>query len=501
MKRNSGILLPVFSLPNNYGIGGFGRECYNFIDYLKEAGQSVWQVLPLVETGFGNSPYSSKCSYSFNPYFISLEHLKSDGLITNEELKSQRCNQTYIDYGKLYKERFPLLRKAFLRFDVKDPEFKKFVKSEKYKDYAVFSALKTLKYECGDHTYESLLLRRDQSKISNFIKNNEQEYLFWLFLQYYANSEWEDVKSYAKANGIKILGDLPLYVAYDSVDVWSNPELFCLDQNLIPKKVAGVPPDYFCKEGQLWGNPVYDYSVHRLDGFSWWKNRIKKVLKIYDLVRIDHFRGLDRFYTVNYGSENAMNGEWIDVPSKELFSEIFKVAKKEQIIAEDLGVIDDGVIELLNYTGLSGMKVLSFAFNGDTNNPYLPENTIKNSVYYTGTHDNDTLKGLISSLTESELETLKKGVKNSLKKLKISGNVNTQNQLINTIIKLGFYSKSNTFIMPFGDVIKAGSEKRINSPGFLKEQNWAVRFSKKDFSSSRAEKLRKLTESSGRFNG
>lgn len=497
MKRKSGILLPIFSLPNDYGIGGFGKECYNFIDYLKSAGQSVWQVLPLVETGFGNSPYSSKCSYSFNPYFISLEHLKEDGLITDLELKAERVKNKVIDYGELYQNRYKTLRKAFLRFNKNDLLFKSFLRKGAYNDYAIFSALKNV-YNCDFVNFPIEYKLRDEKALKKFVNANKEEYLFWQFLQFYAENEWIGVKEYAKCNGVKIIGDLPLYVAYDSVDVWVNPNLFDLNSDFTPKKVAGVPPDYFCEDGQLWGNPVYNYDEHKLDDFSWWKNRVKKAFKIYDYLRIDHFRGLDRFYAVEHGSENAKVGEWISVPSVELFNQVKKVSKKDGIIAEDLGVIDDGVRELLKKTGYPGMKVLSFAFGGDKDNPYLPENIQENSVCYTGTHDNDTLKGLVLSLNKEQLENMKKGVKNSLKLLKLKGEVSTFSKLIDGVIKLGAYSKSNVFILPFADVIKADSSKRINEPGKLSDQNWAIRFSEKDFSLSSAKKLKDLTVSSGR---
>lgn len=497
MKRKSGILLPVFALPSNYGIGDFGKECYNFIDYLKSANQSVWQVLPLVETGFGNSPYSSKCSYSFNPYFISLEHLKEDGLLTDLELKGERVKSSVIDYGRLYNRRYKVLRKAYSRFNRNDLDFKKFLRKGEYDDYAVFSTLKTV-YNCDFINFPKEYKNRDKDALKKFVKDNREEFLFWQFIQFYAKEEWTAVKNYAEYNGVKIIGDLPLYVAHDSVDVWANPNLFDLDENYIPRKVAGVPPDYFCEDGQLWGNPVYNYNEHKKDNFAWWKDRIKKAFRIYDYVRIDHFRGLDRFYAVQNGSENARVGEWIDVPKFELFENIKKASKKDGIIAEDLGTIDDSVRELLKATGYPGMKVLSFAFGGDKANPYLPENIEENSVCYTGTHDNDTLKGLILSFTETELKVFRNGVKNSLKLLGVKSSVNSTNGLIDGVIKLGAYSKSKIFILPFSDLIKADSKKRVNEPGKLNENNWAVTFSKKDFSPKKADELRKLTIDSGR---
>ena len=494
MKRQSGILMPIFSLPSEYGIGDFGKTSYKFIDFLKDSGQKLWQVLPLVQTGFGNSPYSSVSSKSFNPYFISVEGLYKDGLISLEQLNSAQCQSIYIDYEFLYNSRFSLLRVAFDNFDTNEKGFKKFVKAGEYFDYAMFMAIKHKNGQKDFIYWQNGLKKRNKKSLEKFYKQNEKEVLFWQFVQYRGQLEWQSLKKYANQNGIKIIGDIPLYVALDSVDVWVNPKLFKLNKNYIPTKVAGVPPDYFCQDGQLWGNPVYDYSKHQKDKFSWWVNRIKTCLKHFDYLRIDHFRGLDRYYEINYGEQTARNGEWIDVPHDKLFKILHQNIDKRKIIAEDLGIIDDGVKDLIKDTGYPGMKILSFAFNGEKDNLYLPENIIENSVCFTGTHDNDTLLGLISNCSDWDYNNLINGVKESLAKANISLPITDSSSLVDAMVELGFYTKSKMFIMPFADVIKCDTSYRINEPGSIKQTNWSVRFSKEQFSEYAKQKLLYLTK-------
>ncbi len=392
--------MPIFSLPSKYGIGDFGKESYKFVDFLSSAGQKVWQILPLVQTGYGNSPYSSVCSTSFNPYFISPELLKEQGLITAAELKFSLSNKKYIDYGELYAVRYPLLRKAFERFNKEDKAFKRYLKSKESYDYALYMSIKYASGQKHFYEWETPLAHREEKELKKFARAYNEEILFWQFVQFKAKEQWFNLKKYANEKGVEIMGDMPLYVALDSVDVWVNPTLYKLESDFVPKKVAGVPPDYFSENGQLWGNPVYDYLEHEKDGFKWWTERLNKALKVFDYVRIDHFRGLDRYYEIDSYRTDAKVGEWVDVPSEKLFTALHQKIDKNRIIAEDLGIIDDGVRELLKYTGYPGMKILSFAFNGDGANLYLPENIEENSVCYTGTHDNDTLIGLIDGASE-----------------------------------------------------------------------------------------------------
>lgn len=495
MERKSGILCPIFSLPSKYGIGGFGRECYKFIDFLSQAGQKIWQILPLVQTGYGNSPYSSVSSRSFNPYFISIEELKREKLLTSSEAKFAVCEEKkYIDYGELYSVRYPLLRKAFSRFDKENKDFKRYLKSKESIDYAMFMAIKYASGQKHFYEWDEGLKRRDKKALDKFYKTYREEVLFWQFVQFKAKQQWLKVKEYANEKGVSIMGDIPIYVALDSVDVWVNPELFKLDEDFKPIKVAGVPPDYFCKDGQLWGNPVYDYAEHRKDGYAWWIDRIKNVLSIYDYVRIDHFRAFDRYYEIDADAESAINGEWVKVPSEELFSLLHQSVDKERIVAEDLGIIDDGVRDLLKKVGYPGMKILSFAFDGQIDNLYLPQNIEENYICYTGTHDNDTLLGLIQNASEWDKNNLKNGVKNSLQLFNIKGEVDTDTALIQSIINLGFATKSRWFIMPMQDALSLSTDYRINEPATVKEQNWAVKLPSFAFNNNVKKLLKTLTK-------
>ena len=486
--------MPIFSLPNKYGIGSFGKESYDFVDFLSESGQKLWQILPLVQTGYGNSPYSSVSSQSFNPYYISIDVLKEKGLITESEARFALCEDGFIDYANLYAVRYPLLRKAFSRFDKNDAEFVKFLESKQAYDYALFMSIKYASGQKHFYEWDDSLRRREEWALKLFAKEYAEEVLFWQFIQFIAKTEWLKLKAYANSKGVSIMGDMPIYVALDSVDVWKNPELFKLDSEFKPKKVAGVPPDYFSKTGQLWGNPVYDYEVHKKDGYAWWINRIENALSVYDFVRIDHFRAFDRYYEINSDAQDATVGEWIDVPSEELFTAMHKKVDKSRIIAEDLGIIDDGVRELLSKVGYPGMKILSFAFNGEEDNLYLPENVVENSICYTGTHDNDTLLGLIRSSSEWDKQNLVKGVQNSLELFDLSGSTETEQALAQAIIELGFNCKSKIFIIPMQDVLLKDADYRINEPGTVKNQNWAVRFNESNFDKSTAKKLKELVD-------
>lgn len=494
MQRSSGILMPIFSLPSKYGIGDFGHEAYKFVDFLNKAGQKVWQILPLVQTGYGNSPYSSISSESFNPYFISPVLLMEQGLLTESEVAFSLNDKRYIDYSDLYAVRYPLLRSAFARFDKKNKAFCEFVKSKQAHDYALYMALKYASGQKHFYEWDDCYRYRDKKALCDFENSYKEEILFWQFVQFTAKSQWLNLKKYANEKGVSIMGDMPLYVALDSVDVWINPSLYKLEPDFTPKKVAGVPPDYFCEDGQLWGNPVYDYSVHEKDGFAWWKERVKKALTIFDYVRIDHFRGLDRYYEVPFGAENAKTGEWVDVPSHELLTAIHSVVDKDKIIAEDLGIIDDGVRDLLKWANYPGMKILSFAFNGEDGNLYLPENIEENYVCYTGTHDNDTLIGLIESASEWDYNNMVRGVSKSLEKANIIANIGTNKGLANSIINLGFNSKAKLFILPVQDLLGLGGDYRINEPGTVKEQNWSIKFNSSVFTDELAQKLLSLTK-------
>lgn len=489
--------MPIFSLPSKYGIGDFGENAYKFVDLLYKNKQSVWQILPLVQTGYGDSPYSSVCSTSINPYYISPEILYKKGLINKNELNFTLYNEERIDYDFLFSKRYPLLRKAFARFDKENKDFKNFLYKKTAYDYALFMTIKYASNQKNFWEWANGFKYRDAESLKNLAKAFKEEILFWQFIQFEALLEWKSLKKYANSKGVKIIGDMPLYVALDSVDVWTNPEMFKLESDFTPKKVAGVPPDYFCEKGQLWGNPVYDYVQHQKDGFSWWVKRIKQALKLYDYIRIDHFRGLDRYFEIDYGKEDATEGVWVDVPSKEIFTEILKVVPKERIIAEDLGVLDDGVKNLISWLGVPGMKILSFAFNGDAKNLYLPENCEENSVCYTGTHDNDTLVGLINSFNDWDKNNFVNGVKNSANAFKIKLKGEDTASLVKCVIELGMALKSKLFILPLQDLLLKDGKYRINTPGSVSNNNWSIRFNKKDFSGLGG-MLKSLTEKYGR---
>lgn len=494
MQRSCGVLLPVFSLPSKYGIGSFGKGGYEFIDFLASAGQKIWQILPLVQTGYGNSPYSSVSSESFNPYYIDLDILKEEGLLTSAEVKNARMEGKIIDYSALYTVRFPLLRTAFSRFNLNSAPFKRFLKRAEFHDYALFMTIKEWSGYKPFYDWDSPLKYRDANALKEFEIKHKNDLLFWEFVQFQCEKQWNSLKKYANKKGVNIMGDMPFYVALDSVDVWKNPSIFKLDENLIPKKVAGVPPDYFSEKGQLWGNPVYDFEGNSEQCVSWWTNRVKKALFKFDYLRIDHFRALDRYYEIPFGSLDAVNGQWIKTPGVDIIDRINKEIDGNRIIAEDLGIIDDSVRSLLKYAGCPGMKILSFAFNGELDNLYLPENVCENSVCYTGTHDNDTLLGLIKKASDWDKCNIKKGVNRSLELLKVKGSIEDDISLAKSIIELGYKSKANLFIIPLQDILLCDSEYRINEPGTVKLENWAIKFNSKVLNKKLAKKLFQLKE-------
>ncbi|MBO4323338.1 MAG: 4-alpha-glucanotransferase [Clostridia bacterium] len=481
MTRRAGILMPIFSLPNDYGIGSFGKESYKFIDFLKTSGQTIWQVLPLGQTSFGDSPYQTTADVSFNPYFIDLEDLHNLGLLTKKELNSARTKDKKIDYGKLYFSRYPLLKKAFERFDYTE-EFLAFKRARKYENYALFMALKGIYGDLSNFPPE--FKARNKRAISAFKRANEKEVDFYLFIQFIAEKEYFALKKYANENGVKIMGDLPLYVALDSADVWSNPEVFKLDENLIPSAVAGVPPDYFSADGQLWGNPLYNYEAMKKDGFSWWKKRIRNALKRYDYLRIDHFRGLDRFWEIPFGSP-AKDGKWQAASGREILKTF-----KNRLIAEDLGTLDDGVHDLLRFTGYPGMKVLLFAFDGSADNLYLPKNIGKNSVCYIGTHDNDTALGFAKKLNAKEFATFKKRANAVLPKG--ADRITKKADVSATLIETAYSTRANAAIISYADVLGLDNRYRINEPSTV--GNWAVRFKETAFTAETAKKLKDLVK-------
>lgn len=471
-ERAAGVLLHISSLPGKEGIGTLGESAYRFADWLKRSGAKYWQILPLVQTGFGDSPYQSAFASSGNPYFIDLFALAERGLLKRQEISSV-CRKD-IDYGFLYEEKYRILRRAFSRFDKNDPDFCAFVAGGDFEDYAMYMAVKQ---KCGNKSFdlwEKKYKFRDAAALAAFKEEHEGEYLFWQFLQYEFSRQWRALKSYVNGLGIRIIGDIPLYVAADSADVWANPRLFKLKANLKPKKVAGVPPDYFSATGQLWGNPVYDWKVHEAEGFSWWCERIRRSFALYDAVRIDHFRGFDRYFEIDAGAETAVGGRWRKGPGIALFDAVKASLGALDLIAEDLGTLDAGVYRLMKRTGFPGMKVIQFAFDGNPKNPYLPENIGENSVCYTGTHDNDTMLGYLEGLDENERKGFCARLRAALRKQGIGARVSGANSAARAAVELALSTKAYLAVLPIQDVLLSGSETRMNTPS-VPAGNWKYR--------------------------
>lgn len=490
-RRSAGVLCHISSLPGKYGVGSLGAEAYAFAKKLAKCGVAYWQVLPLQQTGYGNSPYQSVSCGSGNPYFIDLENLRKQGLLTKDELKGA-VQTGNVDYVRLYSERYALLRKAYSRFFFDAPAFRDYVNEGTSEDYALFMTAKTV-YGGSFCDWDEKLKFRDADALENLRTEYHEEYLFWHFLQYEFWLQWRALKSYCNKLGIRIIGDIPLYCAYDSADVWVHPELFKLDKNLTPTCVAGVPPDYFSETGQLWGNPVYDWKAHEKDGYAWWKARLTQALETYDVVRIDHFRGLDRYYEIPYGASDARVGKWQPGPKEHLFEGL----PQDGFIAEDLGTIDEGVKELLQKTGFPGMKVLLFAFDGNSENPFLLKNITENSVCYTGTHDNDTVKGYVERLSAEEYILFRSRLASELSAAGIVMNLGKDYQKIpEAFMRLAFASRANLAIVAMQDVLALGNEARMNFPG-TDEGNWEFRL-KSVPSYGCMRKLKKAIKKSGR---
>ncbi len=473
--RKAGVLCHISSLPGKYGIGSLGIEAFRFAKLLHKSGVKVWQLLPLAQTGYGDSPYQSVSCTSGNPYFIDLDLLAEEGLLKKEELKASKCDGK-VDYCALYETRYPLLRKAFSRFPFDNADFRAFVKTGKYEDYALFMTAKTVYGGAPFCDWEEPVKRRDGDAIEKLRTEYHEEYLFWQFLQYEFRKQWDALHAFCAKCGISLIGDLPLYAAYDSADVWAHPELFKLDEALKPAKVAGVPPDYFSENGQLWGNPVYDWAAHGKEGYAWWTQRLERAFETFDLVRIDHFRGIDRYYEIDAGAETAKDGRWQDGPKEELFAHL---PCKGRVIAEDLGTIDDGVRSLLKKTGFPGMKVLLFAFDGNPENDYLPHKYNENCVVYTGTHDNATVRGYLDSLSAEEFILFRSRVAAELEACGILVDLGEKEEgVMEAFLRLALFSKAAYAIVPIQDILGLGDEARMNFPG-TEEGNWQFRLARR----------------------
>lgn len=450
--------MPVSSLPSRFGIGGFSKEAYDFVDFLAASGQSLWQILPLGPTGYGDSPYQSFSTFAGSPYYISLDALIEEGLLTEEECSSVDFgNDTKrVDYEKIYYTRFELLRKAFERANRSDDaDYSAFVKENELwlKDYAMYMAVKDSLGGVSWIEWDEEIRLRKPKAMKKYEKELADDIAFYSYQQYLFSKHWSALKEYANKKGIQIVGDIPIYVAFDSADTWAKPELFQLDQKNVPTAVAGCPPDAFSATGQLWGNPLYRWDYHEETGFAWWMQRLAHCFDIYDIVRIDHFRGFDEYWAVPYGDETAENGEWKPGPGYKLFEVMKKTLGNRAVIAEDLGFLTPSVLKLVKKTGYPGMKILQFAFDATGESDYLPHKYPNNCVVYTGTHDNDTVNGWLATLNKKDLAFVKKYV-----------NVKRTPELCETLIRTALGSVADTAIIPMQDYLGLGGEARINTP-------------------------------------
>lgn len=490
--RECGILMPVFSLPSKYGIGSFSKEAYEFVDMLAEAKQTYWQILPLGPTGYGDSPYQSFSSFAGNPYFIDLDALFGEGLLTKAECEQyekeclEKCGNK-IHYDFLFETRFQILHKAFERFSQGSKEFLEFVEEEKewLYGYSQFMAIKEAFGQKPFWEWDESVRLRNKYALDSLSDSLKEEISFWQFLQYQFFKQWNRLHQYAKEKGIKIIGDIPIYVAYDSADCWLNPELFQFNELLEPIRVAGCPPDAFSEEGQLWGNPLYDWTYHEKTGFAWWTKRMQHCFQMYDVVRIDHFRGFDEYYAIPFGKQTAVEGKWMKGPGVDLFLALQKSLGPMPIIAEDLGFLTDSVEKLLKLCGYPGMKVLQFAFDSREESNYLPHTYSGHCVVYTGTHDNDTIKGWFSSLSKEDAEYAKEYL----------GHI--EEDVSWSFIRLAMASVAKICIIPIQDYLSEGSEGRINVPSTLGE-NWCYRIKKPILSKSILKKIADMTSLYGR---
>jgi len=481
--------MPIFSLPSPYGIGTFGKEAYRFVDFLHKSGQSYWQILPLNPTNYGDSPYQSFSSYAGNPYFIDPDILIEEGLLNKEEAdRFDFGEDELIDYGKLYLHRESLLKIAFSRFK-KDESFENFVLENSYwlDDFALFMTIKKKFSDTSWQNWSKPYRVRDREALKQVSSEYSELLSFYKFVQFKFSEQWKALKSYANGKGIKIIGDMPIYVAYDSADVWASPEQFALNKDGKPRKVAGCPPDAFSEDGQLWGNPIYNWKLMKEQKYVWWKKRISYALSLYDVLRIDHFRGFESYYAIPYGETSAKNGRWVKGPGIEFFDELKKkFGKNMPIIAEDLGHLTPAVFKMHRQTGFPGMKVLQFAFDSREESEYLPHNYIKNCVVYTGTHDNDTIMGWLKSAAPED-------VRNAHNYL----NYPNDEGFNWAMIKAAMMSVADTCIIMMNDLIGLDSSGRINVPSTV-GANWKWRIKSECINEWLAEILYENTRLYGR---
>lgn len=464
--RRSGILMHISSLPSPYGIGTLGKAAYEFADFLHAAGQRYWQLLPIGPTSYGDSPYQSFSTFAGNPYFIDLDVLVADELLMREEVAAVDwgADCARVDYGVQYSVRFDLLYLAYERGWERDGKsvcaFRD--KNPWLEEYALYMAVKRSRGMCAWSQWPEEIRLRRPGAADTYAARYAEDVQFFIYLQFLFFRQWDALRGYVHSLGIEMIGDLPIYVPYDSCDVWSNPDLFRLDGRGIPEGVAGCPPDGYSADGQLWGNPLYDWDKMRLGGYTWWKNRIAAAARMFDVVRIDHFRGLESYWFVPYGSENARNGYWEKGPGHDFIRALHSAFPHLRLIAEDLGFLTDDVIRLQRDSGYPGMKVLEFAFDSREPSNYLPHRFERNCVCYSGTHDNETLAQWLSDAPEDTIAYATEYL--GLSSASSWG-----------ILRAGMASVADTFIAQMQDYLELGAAARMNTPGTLSERNWSWR--------------------------
>ena len=493
--RSSGILLHPTSFPSRFGVGDLGLEAYRFIDFLKDTHQQYWQVLPLGPTGYGNSPYMCYSAMAGNPLLISPEKLRDEGLLTEEDFANlPGFPVEKVDFDQVVPIKIGLLKKACENFkvnatDIQKNEFAGFCDSKAYwlDNYALFMALKDAHENASWHTWEREFVKREPEALAQVEHQLNGEIFYYKFVQFEFFRQWSDLKSYANMRGIDIIGDIPIYVAHDSADVWAHPDIFCLDEETgVAAQMAGVPPDYFSATGQLWGNQVYKWEELQKQDFKWWVQRFEAMLDYVDIIRIDHFRGFEAYWSVAKGEETAMNGKWVEAPGDAFFEAIREKLGKLPVLAEDLGVITPEVEALRDKYEFPGMKVLQFAFGSDPGNPFLPFNYPRNAVVYTGTHDNDTTVGWFNSANDYEKQNL----------LLYLGCVSSEG-IHWDLIRLALSSIANQAIIPLQDILGLGNEARMNFPS-VAEGNWGWRYQAAALRDELRDRLKVLTRLNGR---
>ena len=482
-KRESGILLSLTSLPACYGIGTLGREAYKFIDFLTKSNQTYWQLLPLVPFGKGNSPYSSQSTFAGEILLIDIEMLVDINLLQPDNIAEKEFPKN-VDYKAVRKFKLPLLKKAAENFDIKNSDFLNFKRKNAYwiRDYCLFMAIKDSFCGMPFYKWSDPLKYRLPDAIKEFEIYHSKEIYFYEITQYLFYSQFYKLKNYAQKNGIKLIGDIPFYVSLDSADVWSNPQCFRLGRDMTPVLVAGVPPDIFSSEGQLWGNPIYDWEHHKKTDFAWWKLRLKHNSLMYDVIRIDHFRAFADYYTIPFGAENAKSGTWEKGVGMQFWNSVKPIIRDTEIIAEDLGGETPPVRELIKKTGFPDMKVLQFAFNTDLKNQFLPKNYNKNCVCYTGTHDNDTTLGWYTKSSPKEKLLFSHLVTQSI-----------DEKAVLNLVAYGMKSKARMVIIPFQDYLCLPSSDRLNTPG-TSTKNWEWRYTAEALSDSLSATIKELTK-------